>query len=133
MADNTKNESPLTAEQAPAPARRGWFAPVITAILVAVALVIGGVGGFAIANATQPDGNHATERGPASQLGGPQGGPQGPQGGPQGPQGGPQGNHGAPQQGPQGGPDGPRDGDRPDGDRPERPEPTGEPEPAPEG
>lgn len=117
MADTTKNETPHAAEQPPVAARRGWLAPLITAILVAVALVVGGVGGFAIANVTQPGGNAATEPGPVPHVDGQQG-PQGPQG-PRGSKG-PNGQHGGPQQGPQGGHEGPRDGERPD--RPQGPE-----------
>ena len=115
MAD-TKNTEVLPASEPPASVptaapvtvvseKRNWATPLIAALVVVVALVVGGVGGFALARATGPGGDRqAMQQG---QLpGGPGGGQQGQlgqQGGPQ--QGGPQ--QGGPQQGPGGGQQGP--------------------------
>ena len=122
MAD-TKNTEVLPASEPPASVptaapvtvvseKRNWATPLIAALVVVVALVVGGVGGFALARATGPGaGRPAMEQGQLSggpggqqgggqQSGGQQGGPQ--QVGPQ--QGGPQqgGQPGGPQQGPGG-------------------------------
>jgi len=115
MAD-TKNTEVLPASEPPAsvttaaPAtvaneKRNWATPLIAALVVVVALVVGGVGGFALARATGPG-----ARGPAMQQGQLPGGPQGQQGQQGGPQGGQQ---GGPQQGPGGQQGQPP---RPDGD-----------------
>jgi uncharacterized membrane protein len=43
--------------------RRGWFRPLISALIVVAALVVGGIGGFAIATATQAGGRVGVEQG----------------------------------------------------------------------
>jgi hypothetical protein len=62
--------------------KRRWAMPLISALVVVAALVVGGIGGFAIATATHAGGRPAFEQGQFP--GGPQQGqlPQGPQGGP---------------------------------------------------
>jgi hypothetical protein len=127
MAD-TKNTEVLPASEPPASVptaapvtvvneKRNWATPLIAALVVVVALVVGGVGGFALARATGPGGDRQSiQQGqfPGGPGGGQQGGPQ--QGGPQQGPGGPQ--QGGPQQGgPQQGPDGQQgQPPRPDGD-----------------
>lgn len=58
---DTKNTEVPPASEPPAPAqeapvvvreRRSWFRPLISALVVVAALVVGGIGGFAIATAT---------------------------------------------------------------------------------
>jgi hypothetical protein len=110
MAD-TKNtevppasEPPAPVQQAPVVVResRGWLRPLLAALIVVGALVVGGVGGFALAGAVHAGGRPPLEKG--SGMPGP--GQQG-QGGPQ---------QGPWQQGP--------GGQRPDGERPEPPSDT---------
>lgn len=72
MAD-TKNEAPA-ADEAPvrnestaAPAtvvreKRGWTTPLVAALVVAGALVLGGAGGFALATAVHADGRPPLEQ-----------------------------------------------------------------------
>ena len=63
-----------------------WVTPLIAALVVVVTLVVGGVGGFALARATGPGGDRpAMQQGqlPGGQQGGIQQGPGGQQGGPQ--------------------------------------------------
>jgi hypothetical protein len=124
MAD-TKNTEVLPAYEPPASVptaapvtvvseKRNWATPLTAALVVVVTLVVGGVGGFALARATVPGGDRQSIQ--QGQLpGGPGGGQQGQQGGPQqgpgGQQGGPQ--QGGPQQGPGGQQNQPP---RPDGD-----------------
>jgi len=125
MAD-TKNTEVLPASEPPASVptaapvtvvseKRNWATPLIAALVVVVALVVGGVGGFALARATGPGGDRQSIQ--QGQLpGGPGGGQQqGQQGGPQqgGPQQGPGGQQGGPQHGPGGQQGQPP---RPDGD-----------------
>lgn len=104
MADKENTEVPPAAE-APAPVttaapvtvvreRSSWVTPLVAALVVVAALVLGGVSGFALSAAT-----HGGDRPPIQQ--GMQQGQQGPQ-----------------QGGPQMGPGGPQ-GERPD--RPDRP------------
>ncbi len=101
MAD-TKNTEVLPASEPPAPVqtaapatvvreRSNWATPLIAALVVVAALVLGGVSGFALAAATNTGGRPAMQQGQQSgpQQGGPQQGPQqgGPQQGPGGQQG----------------------------------------------
>lgn len=106
MADKENTEVPPAAE-APAPVttaapvtvvreRGSWVTPLVAALVVVAALVLGGVSGFALSAATHGGDRLAMQQG---QLGGP--GQQGPQ-----------------QGGPMQGPGGPQ-GERPD--RPDRP------------
>ncbi|HWH97059.1 MAG TPA: hypothetical protein VNS80_01720 [Pseudolysinimonas sp.] len=102
---DTKNTEVLPAPeppvsvQAPAPVtvvreKSGWVTPLIAALVVVVTLVVGGVGGFALAAATHAGGRPAIEQGQFPGPGGPQQGPQ--QSGPRpgGPLQGPGGQHG---------------------------------------
>ncbi len=102
MADKENTEVPPAAE-APAPVttaapvtvvreRSNWVTPLVAALVVVAALVLGGVSGFALSTATHAGGRPAIEQ---SQ---------------QRPQ----------QQGPQQG--GPQQGPHPQGERPDRPE-----------
>jgi hypothetical protein len=104
MADTKNTEVPPASEpaapvQQTAPVvvteKRRWAMPLISALVVVAALVVGGIGGFAIATATHSGGRPAMEQGAFP------GGP-GQQGGPQ---------QGGPQQGP--GPGAPQNGERP--------------------
>ena len=99
MADNKNTEVPPASEptapvQQAAPVvvteKRRWAMPLISALVVVAALVVGGIGGFAIATATHSGGRPAMEQGAVPGGPGQQGGPQesGPQQGPG--QGGPQ-------------------------------------------
>lgn len=105
----TKNEetvAPVTVVQE----KRNWATPLIAALVVVVALVLGGAGGFALASVTHAGARPGIEQ---EQLPG-SGQNQGP-GGPQG-QGGPQqgpggGQPGGPQQGPGQGQHPPQPGD----------------------
>jgi hypothetical protein len=121
MAD-TKNTEVPPASEPPASAypvapatvvreRGGWVTPLIAALVVVVTLVVGGVGGFALATATHAGARPAMQQGQIQQGGPQQGGPQ--QGGPQhGPQQGPGGQQGAPGPAqPDDRPDRPDDGD----------------------
>jgi hypothetical protein len=124
MAD-TKNTEVLPASEPPASVptaapvtvvseKRNWATPLVAALVVVVALVVGGVGGFALARATGPGGDRqAMQQGQFP--GGPSGGQQGQGQLGQGQQGGPQqgGQQGGPQQGPGGQQGQPP---RPDGD-----------------
>jgi hypothetical protein len=104
MADTKNTEVPPASEppapvQTAAPAtvvreKSNWATALIAALVVVAALVLGGVGGFALAAVTHDGGRPAIQQGQGQQGGPQQGGPQ------QGPQ------HG-PQQGP-GGQQGPR-------------------------
>lgn len=114
MADNKNTEVPPASEPAApvqhaAPVvvteKRRWAMPLISALVVVAALVVGGIGGFAIATATHAGGRPAMEQG--QMPGGP-----GQQGGTQ------QGQQGGPQQGPI---PAPGEGDAPTGERPQRP------------
>lgn len=98
MTDTKNTEVPPASEpaapvQQAAPAvvteKRRWAMPLISALVVVAALVVGGIGGFAIATATHAGGRPAIEQGRFP--GGPgQPGQQGQQGQlPPGPQGGP--------------------------------------------
>ncbi len=99
MAD-TKNTEVLPASEPPASVptaapvkvvseKRSGATPLIAALVVVMALVVGGVGGFALARATGPGGDRQIQQGQFA--GGPGGGQQGQQGGPQQ---GPGGQHG---------------------------------------
>lgn len=101
---DTKNTEVPPASQAPAPApvaapatfvreKNTWLTPLVAALVVVATLVIGGVGGYALAAATHAGGRPAIHQGqfpgpgpgPGPQQGGPQQG--GPQQRPDGPQG----------------------------------------------
>jgi len=88
MAD-TKNTEVLPASEPPAPVqeapavvreKRGRLRPLISALVVVAALVVGGVGGFAIARTTAPATGPSFEQGQFP--GAPAQGQQGQQGGP---------------------------------------------------
>ena len=111
MAD-TKNTEVLPASEPPASVttaapvtvvreKGSWVTPLIAALVVVVTLVVGGVGGFALARATGPGGDRpAMQQGqfPGGPGGGQQGGiHQGPGGQQVGPQQGPGGQHGGQQ------------------------------------
>ena len=135
MADN-KNTEVLPASEPAAPVqttapvvvteKRSWAMPLISALVVVAALVVGGIGGFAIATATHSGGRGGIEQGPFP------GGP-GPDQQGQDQQGqGQQGQQGQAPQGPQGGAGPnvqngerphPQDGVEPNGHDGERPEP----------
>jgi hypothetical protein len=87
MADK-KNTEVLPASEPPAPVqdapvvvreKRSWFRPLISALVVVAALVVGGIGGFAIARTTAPATGPSFEQG---QFPGAPGQQQGQQGGP---------------------------------------------------
>ena len=71
MADKKNTEVPPTSEpaapvqEAPVVVRekRSWFRPLISALVVVAALVVGGIGGFAIATATHAGDRVAFEQG----------------------------------------------------------------------
>jgi hypothetical protein len=133
MADD-KNTEVVPASEAAAPVetaapatvvreKRSWTSPLVTVLAVVLALVVGGVGGFAIARASGPVGpRQAMQQGevPGGQQSQPGPGQQGPgQQGQQGQQQGPGGQQSGPggQQGP-GGPGGQQgQPPRPDGDQ----------------
>ena len=77
--------------------KRSWVTPLIATLVVVAALVLGGVGGFALAHATGEGGRPDIQQGPQGQApGGPEHRPQQgqlPQQGPR-PQQGPEGQHG---------------------------------------
>jgi hypothetical protein len=97
MADTKNTEVPLASEPAAlvqeAPSQAApvvvretgsWFRPLVSALVVVAALVVGGIGGFAIATATLSGGRPAIEQGQfpgGPGQGGPQQGQQGQQGG----------------------------------------------------
>jgi hypothetical protein len=114
MADTKNTEVPPASEPpasaypvAPVPVvreRSGWVTPLVAALVVVVTLVVGGVGGFALATATLAGARPAMSQGQVQQHGPQHGGPQ--QGGPQQS---PGGQHGGP-------------GPMPLDDRPDRPD-----------
>jgi hypothetical protein len=90
MAD-TKNTEVPPASQAPAPVetaapatvvreRSNWVTPLIAALVVVAALVLGGVGGYALAAVTHDGGRPVIQVGQLPGQHGPQQGPGGPQG-----------------------------------------------------
>ncbi|WP_395640342.1 hypothetical protein [Pseudolysinimonas sp.] len=85
MADKKNTEVPPASEpaapvQEAAPVvvtqKRRWVLPLISALVVVAALVVGGIGGFAIATATQAGGRPAIEQGQFPGGPGQQGGTQ---------------------------------------------------------
>jgi hypothetical protein len=114
MAD-TKNTEVLPASEPPASLptaapvtvvreKRNWATPLIAALVVVIALVVGGVGGFALARATGPGGDRqAIQQGQLPHGSGSQFGP----GGHHGP-------GGQPGQHPRPGGDSTEDSDEPD-------------------
>ncbi len=104
MTDTKNTEVPPASEpaapvQQAAPAvvteKRRWAMPLVSALVVVAALVVGGIGGFAIATATHAGARPAIEH--VRLPGGP----------------GQPGQQGGPQQGRPGGPGGPQNGERP--------------------
>ncbi len=82
------SEAPASNETTAAPVtvvreKRGWATPLIAALVVVAALVVGGVGGFALATALDRDGRPAMQgQLPGSGQSGPLQGPGGQQQGP---------------------------------------------------
>lgn len=71
MADTKNTEAPPASEP-PAPViaapavvreKRSWVQPLVAALVIVAALVVGGFGGFAIATATHAGGRPALEQG----------------------------------------------------------------------